>query len=132
MKTLKIGFIIMSAGLLLSGCYSAGGWTPTVDTYNDRNVDYINRDMSDCEQLANQASGGTATEITTGAVVGGLVGGAAGAAIGAIVGDPATGAAMGAAAGGFGGATQEGLSSEQEYQRAYSNCMIGRGHRVIN
>lgn len=118
MNTLKICFSIATV-LTLSGCYSAGGWTPTVDTYNDRNVDSIDRDMSDCEQLANQASGGTASEITTGAVVGGLVGGAAGAA-------------MGAAAGGFGGATQEGLSSEQAYKRAYSNCMIGRGHRVIN
>jgi uncharacterized protein YcfJ len=131
MNTLKIGFIL-TGSLLISGCYSAGGWTPTVDSYNDPNARAINQDMNDCEQLASHASGGTAKETAIGAGVGGLIGGAAGAAIGAFTGNPASGAAMGAAAGGFGGAAKQGFSAEEEYKRAYSNCMRNRGHRVIN
>lgn len=124
--------LILVGILLLGGCYSAGGWTPTVDSYNDPNARYINQDMSDCEQLATQASGGTAKETAIGAGVGGLIGGAAGAAIGAFTGNPASGAAMGAAAGGFGGAAKQGFSAEEEYKRAYSSCMRNRGHHVVN
>lgn len=124
--------VILIGTLALTGCYSAGGWTPTVDSYNDPNARYINQDMADCQQLATQASGGTAKETAIGAGVGGLVGGAAGAAIGAFTGNPAAGAAMGAAAGGFGGAAKQGFSAEEEYKRAYSSCMRNRGHRVVN
>jgi outer membrane lipoprotein SlyB len=131
MNIVKIS-IISFTGLLLSGCYSAGGWTPTVDSYNDPNARYINQDMQECSQLADQASGGTAKETAIGAGVGGLVGGAAGAAIGAFTGSPGTGAAMGAAAGAFGGAAKQGFSAEEEYKRAYSSCMRNRGHKVVN
>jgi uncharacterized protein YcfJ len=65
-------------------------------------------------------------------VTGGLVGAAAGAAIGAAFGN----AGRGAAVGGVGGALTQGAGrarqSEQQYQRAYVNCMRQRGHRVIN
>lgn len=131
MKFHKTSAILIGT-LSLTGCYSAGGWTPTVDSYNDPNARYINQDMADCQQLATQASGGTAKETAIGAGVGGLVGGAAGAAIGAFTGNPAAGAAMGAAAGGFGGAAKQGFSAEEEYKRAYSSCMRNRGHRVVN
>lgn len=124
--------IILLAGLSLSGCYSAGGWTPTVDSYNDPNARYINQDMQDCQQLATQASGGTAKETAIGAGVGGLLGGAAGAALGAFTGSPGTGAAIGATAGALGGATKQGFSAEDEYKRAYSSCMRNRGHKVVN
>lgn len=130
-KKLNIAFIVTSS-LLFSGCYSAGGWTPTVDSYNDRNARYINQDMADCQQLANQASSGTAKETAIGAGVGGLIGGAAGAALGAIAGSPAKGVAIGAVVGGVGGAAKQGLSAEDQYKRAYANCMRNRGHNVIN
>jgi outer membrane lipoprotein SlyB len=127
----KTGLLFIST-LLISGCYSQGGWTPTVDSYNDQNSRFINQDMGDCQELAGQASGGTAKETVIGAGVGGLIGGAAGAAIGAFTGNPGTGAAMGAAAGGFGGAAKQGFSAEESYKRAYSDCMRNRGHRVLN
>ncbi|MDD5229030.1 MAG: hypothetical protein PHD53_09510 [Methylococcales bacterium] len=132
MNTIYKTSIFFIGTLLLSGCYSQGGWTPTVDSYNDKNAQYINQDMADCERLAGQASGGTAKETAIGAGVGGLVGGAAGAAIGAFTGNPAAGAAMGAAAGGFGGAAKQGFSAEESYKRAYSGCMRNRGHNVVN
>jgi outer membrane lipoprotein SlyB len=130
-STTKISFLLISS-LSLAGCYSQGGWTPTVDAYGDPNAQFINRDMGDCQQLATHASGGTAKETAIGAGVGGLIGGATGAALGAIVGSPGTGAALGAAAGGIGGAAKQGFSAEDEYKRAYSSCMRNRGHHIVN
>ncbi|MGH8581109.1 MAG: hypothetical protein ACREVK_13675 [Gammaproteobacteria bacterium] len=66
--------------LVLSGCASYGAWTPTVDPYGDANR--ITADTAECQQLAKQASGGTANETLKGTVVGGLFGAAAGAALG--------------------------------------------------
>ncbi|PKM10157.1 MAG: hypothetical protein CVV06_12505 [Gammaproteobacteria bacterium HGW-Gammaproteobacteria-10] len=124
--------LIFTGALLLSACASQTGWTPTVDPYGDANAYRINQDMAECQQLASQASGGTATEAAKGLGVGALLGGAAGAAIGAIAGNPGKGAAIGAVAGGFGGGSQQGYNAENQYKRAYSNCMRNRGHYVVN
>ncbi len=131
MKKLTTSFVF-AGGLLLSACASQTGWTPTVDTYNDRNAGRISQDMVECKDLASQASGGTIKESAIGAGVGGLIGAAGGAAIGAITGSPATGAALGAAAGGIGGGAKQGLEAESQYKRAYSNCMRNRGHNIVN
>ncbi|MGR8940675.1 MAG: glycine zipper family protein [Gammaproteobacteria bacterium] len=118
--------------VLLTGCYSYGGWKPTVDPYNDPNAYRINQDMAECDQLARQASGGTTKETAIGAGTGALIGAAGGAVVGAFTGNPATGAAIGAAAGGFGGGAKQGFSAEEDFKRAYKNCMRNRGHRVVN
>jgi outer membrane lipoprotein SlyB len=131
MKIFATGFLIIIT-ILLSGCYSQGGWTPTVDPYNDPNAYRINQDIAECRELAGQASGGTAKETAIGAGVGAIIGAAGGAIAGALGGNPATGAAIGAAAGGFGGGAKQGLSAEEQYKRSYSSCMRGRGHRTIN
>ena len=124
--------IVFIGGTLLSGCYSYGGWQPTVDSYNDPNAYRINQDMAECKQLSSQASGGTAKETAIGAGTGALIGAAGGAIVGAFTGNPGIGAAIGAAAGGFGGGAKQGFGSEEAYKRAYSNCMRGRGHHAIN
>lgn len=123
--------LIIPTLAVLSGCYSYGGWQPTVDTYNDPHVQRLEQDRVECQSLARQA-GSTGTETAQGAVAGGLIGAAAGAAIGAAVGNPGTGAAIGAAGGGIGGATMQGVGAEDQYKRAYINCMRNRGHNVIN
>ena len=130
MKKLTTSTVIIAA-TLLSGCYSAGGWTPTVDTYNDPNAYRINQDMAECQQLASQASGGTVKETAIGAGTGAALGAAAGAIIGAFTGSAGTGAAIGAATGGFGGGAYQGISAEDKYKNAYNNCMSGRGHKVV-
>ncbi len=130
MKTVQHTMVIVSM-LGLSACYSAGGYTPTVDTYNNPNTYRINQDIEECRQLAKRSSGGTLRETARGAGVGGLVGAAGGAVVGAFTGNPGTGAAIGAAAGGFGGAAKQGFTSEQVFKNAYNNCMSGRGHQVI-
>jgi uncharacterized protein YcfJ len=116
---------------LLAGCYSYGGWSPVVDPYNDPHMARVEQDKVECQDLARQA-GSTGTEAAQGGVAGGVIGAAAGAAIGAAVGSPGTGAAIGAAAGGIGGATTQGVSGEDQFKRAYINCMRNRGHNVIN
>ncbi|MDO9168255.1 MAG: glycine zipper family protein [Methylobacter sp.] len=130
MKKLTTSIVLIGSALI-SGCYSYGGWTPTVDASNDRNAYRINQDMAECKELASHASGGTAKETAIGAGVGGLIGAAGGAIVGAFTGSPGTGAAIGAAAGGFGGGAVKGLSSEDKFKNAYNNCMSGRGHNVV-
>lgn len=125
------GWALISV-LGLGGCYSQGGWTPTVDPYNDPHAYRLDQDMAECRQLASRASGGSAKETLRGAGVGALVGAAGGAAIGAIAGNPGAGAAVGAAAGGIGGGAKQGFGSEDQYKRAYSRCMRGRGHNPLN
>lgn len=131
MKKLTIGFVFVGSALI-SGCYSQGGWTPTVDSYNDPNAYRINQDMAECKDLASHASGGTAKETAIGAGVGGLIGAAGGAALGAIAGSPGTGAAIGAAVGGIGGGAKQGFEGEANYKRAYTNCMRNRRHNIVN
>jgi outer membrane lipoprotein SlyB len=130
MKKLATNSVLIGS-ILLSACASQGGWTPTVDSYNDPNAYRINQDMVECKQLASQASGGTVKETAIGAGVGGLVGAAGGAIVGAFLGNPGIGAAIGGAAGGFGGAAKQGFSAEDKFKGAYSNCMSGRGHNVL-
>ena len=115
---------------LLSACATYSNWSPTVDPYGNPNAHRLNQDLYECGQLAHRASGGTFEETAKGAAVGGLLGAATGAAFGAIAGDPGTGAAIGATAGGFGGGAQQGFRSENQYKRAYTNCLIHRGHEV--
>ncbi|MGR9085527.1 MAG: glycine zipper family protein [Gammaproteobacteria bacterium] len=129
----KLAFCMVCIGsILASGCYSYGGWQPTVDPYNNPNAYRINQDIAECRQLALQASGGTAKETAVGAGVGGLIGAAGGAVVGAFTGNPATGAAIGAAAGGFGGGAKQGFESEEAFKRAYRNCLRNRGQQVVN
>jgi outer membrane lipoprotein SlyB len=131
MRTTTLTLTLVGS-LLLTACASQTGWTPTVDTYNDPSVNRLNQDMAECQQLASQASGGTAKETAIGAGVGALAGAAGGAILGAITGSAGTGAAIGAAAGGIGGAGKQGLQAEDQYKRAYSNCLRQRGHKVVN
>jgi len=127
----KNQLVIVVGGILVSACATQTGWRPTVDTYNDPNVSRLEQDYVECEQLARQASGGTALEAAKGAGVGALLGAAGGAAIGALTCSAGTGAAIGAAAGGLGGGAKQGFSAEDAFKNAFNNCMIGRGHKVL-
>ena len=123
---------LLAAGLLLlSGCATYSGWQPVADTQNDPNAANLTKDTEECKALASEA-GSVGTETAKGAATGGLLGAAAGAAIGAVTGNPGSGAAIGAAAGGIGGGAYTGISGDDNYKRAYTNCMRGRGHNIIN
>ncbi len=158
MKKILLATALISSGLV--GCASQTGWKPTVDTNNNQsfsnnqnsqntlnnqsfgnNQSYgnnqgsnqLNQDMKECEALASEASGGTATETAIGAGVGGLLGAAGGAGIGALVGGKAgIGAAIGAGAGALAGGAKQGLQAEDQYKRAFNSCLRQRGHKVAN
>jgi len=123
--------VFLCTVLALSGCATYTGWEPVVDTYNDPNAYRLQQDMADCKMLARQA-GNTGMEAAKGTAAGALLGAATGAAIGAVAGNPGGGAAVGAAAGGLGGAGYSGVSGDDQYKRAYINCLRNRGHRVVN
>ena len=116
---------------MTTACVSQTQWRPTVDTYGSSRAQFVTRDEQECRQLAMQASGSSTEQAVGGAVVGGLLGAAAGAAIGAAAGSPGRGAAIGAAAGGIGTGTVRGVQSNQNFQRAFTQCMRNRGHTVI-
>lgn len=111
--------------ILLSACAAQTSQRVVVDP---QGVDMgrYNRDLSDCEYLADQ-SGSTGQKAATGAVVGAVVGGLLGAAVGNS--DTAqAGAGAGALIGGV-GATGQTL---QDKDSVVKNCMRGRGYRVLN
>ena len=128
----KLSAFVLVSAFIFTGCASESGWRPTVDPHGDPHAEAIEYDQRECENLAHQSSGGTASSAGKGALVGGLIGAAGGAAIGAAFGSPGTGAMVGAAAGGIGGASQQGIGAEDQYKRSYVNCMRNRGHNVID
>lgn len=128
----KLSAVVLVSAFVFAGCASESGWRPTVDPHGDPHAEAIEYDQRECENLAHQSSGGTASSAGQGALVGGLIGAATGAAIGAAFGSPGTGAMVGAAAGGIGGAAHQGTGAENQYKRAYVNCMRNRGHNVID
>lgn len=131
--TKRVTFSLILSCLLLTACAQMGGYTPVVDTRaNSPSANAnLNRDLQECQVLAEQVSGSTAKKAGIGAGVGVLGGAAAGAAIGAAAGEPGTGAAIGAVVGGVGGAAHQGITSDSSYKKAYNKCMSGRGHRVL-
>ena len=123
--------VVIAVTIIANGCASYGGYQPTVDPYNDPNIGRLEQDKAECNNLAHQA-GSVGTNTAQGAGVGALVGAAGGAALGAIYGNPATGAATGAVIGGIGGGASQGIGADNDYKRAFNNCMRNRGHNVIN
>jgi len=129
MKTYN--FLILGSTLILAtGCASVSGWKPAVDSYGDNNAARIEFDMHECQSIASDSAGSTKNTLM-GAGVSALVGGAGGAAIGAITGNPGAGAAIGAVALGLGGGAYKGLTSDQDYQSVFKNCMRNRGRKVL-
>jgi uncharacterized protein YcfJ len=131
MNMLKKISVLLIPAMAVSGCATYTGWKPTYDTQNNPNAARLSLDEEECRMLAKEA-GRPGTEALKGGAAGGLLGAAAGAAIGAVTGSPGAGAAIGAAAGGIGGAAQQGISGDEQFKRAFINCMRGRGHNVIN
>jgi outer membrane lipoprotein SlyB len=135
LKTLPISV------LLLSACAQNSGWAPTVDTYNNPNAHRLNQDMNECEQLARQSAGDTIEKAAIGTGAGAVIGAGTGAAIGAGTGamregrtvkkDAGKGAMIGGALGAVTGGIQQGLESDSQYKKMYSDCLRHRGHRVL-
>jgi outer membrane lipoprotein SlyB len=135
MNKLFITPILILSYFLLAACAQTRGYTPAIDTRasSPSATANIDRDLQECQALAEQAGGNTATETAIGTVAGGAMGAVTGAIVGAVSGgNIAKSAMIGGTAGGIGGAAKQGFESDSHYQRAFRDCMTGRGHRVIN
>lgn len=123
----KLSLIVLL--VLLSGCASTKGWTPTIDVKHDADSTKLSVDIAECKDLADKAAG-TFSTIAEDALVTSVVGTAAGAATGAGFGVPHIGAAVGASTGILGG-LYGGFTADQEFKNAYKSCLRQRGHRVL-
>jgi hypothetical protein len=122
--------ILLTLSALLGGCASMSGWHPVIDPRMDQHPDTTQRDMMECKNLAEQASDVT-KEVGMGVGVGAVTGAAGGAAAGAIAGSAATGAAAGALLA-IPAGLWEGYQANEDFKRAFKNCMRQRGHTVVN
>ena len=130
MLTQRIAFLLLLV-VIFSGCASHGGYRPTVDPYGDPRADRIGQDLYECDGLAHQASR-VGEESVKGAIVGGGIGMIGGALLGGLHGHPVQGAMLGATVGGLTGGVGQGANADQRYIHAYRNCMVNRGHNVID
>ena len=115
-------------GVLVAGCASSA--PPALSVYvaplKGQSGEQQLRDQNDCMLIAKGQTGyDPATETAKGAGVGALIGAVGGAAAGAAI-----GAASGATIGAVGGGAYQYSKSKEGYERAYANCMIGRGYSV--
>ena len=129
---LSVSVTLLTSFLFVTGCESQSQWSPTIDTYGNSRAQYLSRDMEECRALARNASGGTAEQAAGGAATGAMIGAAGGAIIGAMMGRPGRGAVLGAAGGGVSGGVVGASQTEDQFKRAFNNCMRQRGHNVIS
>jgi hypothetical protein len=115
-KILLISVLVLTA-IVISACASK----PIIDTYNVDMVQY-EKDLADCEQVAEQVATGTLTAKSA------AFGAGVGAAYGVIGGDVGGAAATGAVAGGSGGL----LKADNEKAKVTKNCLRNRGYAVLN
>ena len=113
--------------LLLCGCMGKN-YRPVIDP-KGVNMNQYEVDLLDCKTIAGEQS--IVAESAQTALVGATAGAVVGTIVGAIFGDPAAGAASGAGYGGAGGAVDGAVSGLRGQSQIVSNCMSGRGYRVL-
>ncbi len=94
---------------------------PIVDTKGVNMAQYA-IDLRECREYADEVN------VAEGAAKGAAAGAVVGAAAGAISGDADRGAGYGA----VGGGARSALYNQREKERVVSNCLRGRGYRVLN
>lgn len=119
---LIIACTVIAAVVLAAGCAGPRRSGVIIDTAGVDTVRY-ERDLAECQQIAQQVDSKAGGSALGGAVVGGLVG--------AVVGDRHTAARLagtGAVVGGARGAS----ATKAEKQLVVKNCLRNRGYKVLN
>ena len=122
-KRTAVAGLVAMVMFMLAGC---GAHRPVIDPKTSAHPERYETDLSECQQLAEQAPGAG-----SGAAGGAAIGAALGAGVAVASGHKAS---AGQAAGGaavLGGAKGAG-SGAQERRHMVSNCMKGRGYAVLN
>ncbi len=119
--------VLILLGLSLTGCMGRN-YRPVVDP-KGVNMSNYESDLRDCQQLAGEVS--IAGEAAGTALVGATAGAVVGVIGGAIFGDPGRGAAAGAVYGGGTGAVDGAMTGLRGQTQVVTNCMAGRGYKVL-
>ena len=137
------GFLLVAIVPLLGACATVpAGPSVMVLPGSGKPFEVFQADDDSCRQWAfNQSGAGAndpvASSAFSGATIGTLLGGALGAAIGAAAGNPGIGAAVGAGSGlvlgtatGANAGAATGMSMQQRYDTAYTQCMYAKGNQI--
>ena len=137
------GFLLVAVVPLLGACVTVpAGPSVMVLPGSGKPFEVFQADDDSCRQWAFHQSGAgpndaVASGAVSGATIGTLLGGALGAAIGAAAGNPGLGAAVGAGSGlvlgtatGASADAQTGMSMQQRYDTAYTQCMYAKGNQI--
>lgn len=159
MKNRYLSFTIGSGLLILAATFSSGVSALTITPMQGQTPEQIQRDQADCTSIAQQSAGSqtqSATPPTGGRARGAAVGAMAGAAKAEVKGgqhgaydnvnedvkqqyrqnEAKSVAAAGTVVGGAKQrqqrreASQQGATSSQAVDQAYSSCLMGRGYSV--
>lgn len=123
---MKKTITIIAAALALTGCAATNtgaGFSPVIDGADPIKV---TADLRDCQAHAQQVAG-AADRAVAGAIAGAVIGGLFNAALG-VKGYGNEMAAFGAVTGALEGAG----AGAKDQKSIVRNCMVGRGHRVLN
>jgi hypothetical protein len=136
---------LLIAALALGACAIAPPSGPSVMALpaEGKSFEQFQADDTTCQQYASDRIGnGTPQQAANesaaaSAAVGTAIGAAAGALIGVAAGDPAAGAAIGGGSGlllssmiGTSNAYASGVTLQQRYDMAYTQCMVAKGQSV--
>ena len=113
--------------LLLAGCDHVV-YQPIVDMKGVDPIQY-QQDLRECQAYAEQVN--PAGEALAGALIGAAAGAAIGSAVGAPSGQAGYGATYGASAGAGMGGVAGTASGMRGQVQVVSNCLIGRGYKVL-
>ena len=125
-KNVRRTVALAALPIVLSALASCGAHRPVIDPKTSAHPERYETDLSECQQLSQQAPGAGA-----GAAGGAAIGAAIGAGVAVASGHKAS---AGQAAGGaavLGGAKGAG-SGAHERDKMVSTCMKGRGYAVLN
>ena len=118
MKTTALLILVVA---VTGGC----AYRPVVDPSGPNMANYT-KDLSECQALA-EANDSTGASAAGGAAIGAGLS----AAFSAILGGT-RGVARWAAAGGVAGGARGVAAGQQEQRMVVRNCLLGRGHKVLN
>lgn len=141
MRRMICGLAVIS---MVSGCatsQSVANWRPVIDTQGGVNQTRYERDLQECRAYAEaNPDANPETAATDGAKDSALRNGAMGAGAMAVAGvltggialvPMAIAGAMGGAIGGMAGGFAGNTVAEAHYRSIVSNCLSGRGYRVL-
>ena len=125
MKKVVVWIVLV---LFVAGCATRPvSYVPFIDQPDNspEAIARFNFDLNECQAIADKVR--SEEQVAAGAIGGALLG----LALGALVGLKGSDLARVAGAGSLGGSTGAAVGSNQKIMQIVSNCMAGRGYKVV-